>query len=152
MVQSSQGSAAPGPVLDGVKVTHLSQPGQGGLAGEVTYVVLTPPPPPKGEKRAHRRWRTHLRSGKIVDGGTVILAESQIRDRSARGARLRLASPVTLPRKIRFFDDISKHMFEAAVAWQRGRDIGIAFLHEVDLRGLTRAERFRLGMRMPIAD
>jgi hypothetical protein len=148
MVQSSPRSASARPTLDGVKVSRLPRPGN----GDVTYVVLTPPAPAKGEKRADRRWRTHLRSGKVVDGGSVILAESQIRDRSARGARLRLATPVILPRQIRFFDDISKHLFEASVAWQRGRDIGIAFLHEVDLRGLTRAERFRLGMRTPVAE
>jgi hypothetical protein len=148
MVQSPPHSASARPTLDGVKVSRLSRPGH----GEVTYVVLTPPAPAKGEKRADRRWRTHLRSGKVVDGGSVVLAESQIRDRSARGARLRLATPVTLPPQIRFFDDISKHLFEASVAWQRGRDIGIAFLHEVDLRELSRAERFRLGMRTPIAE
>jgi hypothetical protein len=147
MVQSPPHSASR-PTLDGVKVSRLPRPGH----GEVTYVVLTPPASAKGEKRADRRWRTHLRSGKVVDGGSVVLAESQIRDRSARGARLRLATPVTLPPQIRFFDDISKHLFEASVAWQRGRDIGIAFLHEVDLRNLSRAERFRLGMRTPIAD
>ncbi len=148
MVQSPPHPASARPTLDGIKVSRLSRL----ASGEVTYVVLTPPAPAKGEKRADRRWRTHLRSGKVVDGGTVILAESQIRDRSAGGARLRLATPVTLPPQIRFFDDISKHLFEASVAWQRGCDIGIAFLHEVDLRDLTRAERFRLGMRTPVAE
>jgi hypothetical protein len=138
MTQSTPHSATARPTLDGVKVTRLSRPTNGG----VTYVVL--PSPTKAEKRAARRWRTHLRSGKIVDGQTVILTESQVHDRSTRGARLRLAAHVALPRRIRFFDDITKHLFEVSVAWQRGRDIGIAFLQEVDLQGLTRAERFRL--------
>lgn len=135
-------------VLDGVRVGKLPAPGR----QDVTYVVLSAEPPAQGEKRRERRWRTHLRYGKIVDAQARILIESQTKDRSARGARLRLAAPVALPRRIRFFDDVSKHMFEAAVAWQRGRDVGLTLLREIDLRGLTRAQLFRLGIKIQPAD
>lgn len=127
------------PVLNGIKVAELSAPG-----AEVTYVVLTSP---KGEQRIERRWGTHLRSGKIVDGRTRILSETQTRDLSARGARLRLAGSMSLPARIRFFDENSRTLHEAEVAWQRGREIGVRFLSEIDPRGLSRAELFRLGIR-----
>lgn len=148
MPQSPPRPVTARPTLDAIKVTRLSPPGN----KDVTYLVLAPALGAGGEKRAERRWRTHLRSGKIVDGRTCILTESQTRDRSARGARLRLAANVVLPRRIRFFDDVTKRMFEAMVAWQRGREIGVILLREVDPRGLTRAELFRLGIKMPCAD
>ena len=134
---------ATGPILEAVKVTRLSRPSN----NDVTYVVLTSGPAPRDEKRTQRRWRTHLRSGKIVDGRTCILTESQVRDRSARGARLRLPAHVVLPQTIRFFDDVTTHMFEASVAWQHGQEIGVTFLKEVDPHGLTQAELFRLGIK-----
>lgn len=140
MPSSSSRSRKPQPVLNGTKVTKLSAPG-----AEVTYVVLTPAT--KSDKRAERRWATHLRVGKIVDGRTCVLSEAQTRDLSARGARLRLTGNITLPVRIRFFDENSKTLREAAVAWQRGREIGVRFLGEIDPRGLSRAELFRLGIR-----
>jgi hypothetical protein len=144
----SPSEAAARPILDAVRVTHLTPAG----SHDVTYVVLTSAQTAQraqGDKRAERRWRTHLRSGKIVDGRTYVLTESQIRDRSPRGARLRLAANVALPGRIRFFDDISKRMYEAAVAWRRGSEIGITFLREADAHRLTRAELFRLGIKTP---
>jgi hypothetical protein len=128
--------------LEATKVMRLAKPG-----ADVTYVVLAPPPAEPSDKRGERRWRTHLRSGKIADGRTCILVESQVRDRSAGGARLRLSGHVSLPPRIRFFDEIGTTLYEAAVAWQRGRDIGIKFLREIDPSGLSRAELFRLGIR-----
>ena len=135
--------------LDGIKVARLPPPG----GAEVAYVVLTPAPKPppapaKGrDKRTERRWGTHLRSGKIVDGRTYIVSESQTADRSPRGARLRLSNPVVLPKRIRFFDDVTKRLFEASVAWQRGREIGIKLLREVEPHNLTRPELHRLGIK-----
>lgn len=135
--------------LDGVKVARLPPPG----SADVAYIVLTPAPKPapasaKGrDKRTERRWGTHLRSGKIVDGRTYVVNESQTADRSARGARLRLSDPVLLPKRIRFFDDVSKRLFEASVAWQRGREIGIKLLREIEPQTLTRPELYRLGIK-----
>lgn len=137
-------SAATRPLLDAVKVTHLSS-----LRGaDVAYMVLAPAPESPADKRTERRWSTHLRSGKIVDWRTRIVTEGQVRDRSARGMRLRLAANVPLPQRIRFFDDIGKRMFEATVAWRRGRDIGVSLLREVNPRELTRAELFKLGIKI----
>ena len=116
------------------------------------HPALAPAAGASWDKRAERRWRTHLRSGKIVDGRAHIVTESQVRDRSARGARLRLAANVLLPRHIRFFDEIATRMFEATVVWQRGRDIGMTLLREIDPRSLTRAELFRLGIKIRSAD
>ncbi|QXX74684.1 hypothetical protein [Methylovirgula sp. HY1] len=141
--QRSHATAAP-PSLEAVKVTSLPAPG----SANVAYMVLSPPSKASGDKRAERRWRTHLRSGKIVAGGARIVTESQVRDRSARGVRLKLAANILLPKRIRFFDDVGKRMYEGVVAWQRGRDIGISLRQEVDTRELTRAELFKLGIKL----
>ncbi len=142
MPSSTSWPKTPRPLLEATKVARLAAPG-----ADVTYVVLAPPPAEPSDKRGERRWRTHLRSGKIADGQTCILVESQVRDRSAGGARLRLSGQVSLPARIRFFDEISTTLYEAAVAWQRGREIGIKFLQEIDPSDLSRAELFRLGIR-----
>jgi hypothetical protein len=134
------------PILDAIKVTRLPPAG----SPDVTYVVLAPAGAPASghDKRAERRWRTHLRSGKIVDARTCLLTESQTADRSTRGAKLRLAKSVTLPKRIRFFDDVTHRLFEATVAWQRGREIGVTLLKEIEPHRLTRAELFRLGIKV----
>lgn len=142
MPSSTPQPETPRPILEATKVTRLVAPG-----ADVTYVVLAPPQGDPADKRGERRWRTHLRSGKIADGRTCILVDSQVRDRSAGGARLRLSGQVSLPARIRFFDEISATLYEAAIAWQRGREIGIKFLREIDPSGLSRAELFRLGIR-----
>jgi len=85
---------------------------------------------------------------KRTHGGARIVTESQVRDRSARGVRLKLAANVSLPKRIRFFDDVGKRLYEGVVAWQRGRDIGISLRQEVDTRELTRAELFKLGIKL----
>ena len=137
--------AAAHSILDATKVDRLSSPG----GSEVTYMVLAPVgAPTSGEQRTEPRWRSHLRSAKIMDQHTRVLAESQIRDRSKRGARLRLAKNITVPRRIRFADEIGMRIFDAVVAWQRGCDIGLSLVREVDPRSLTRAELFRLGIRI----
>lgn len=136
----SQPKAKARPILEARRVASLAPPGQ-----DVSYMVIAPATKSR-EHRIDRRWRTHLRSGKIVDGRTILLSESQVRDRSARGARLRLAASVPLPARIRFFDDVSQHLYEAVVAWRRGAEIGVTFLGEVDLSRLTRPELFRLGL------
>lgn len=132
------------PILEAVKIINLSAR----RSADVTYMVLPPAAEAPSDKRTERRWRTHLRSGKIIDKHACIVTESQVRDRSARGVRLRLTVNIQLPKRIRFIDDVGKRMFEAAVAWQRGRDIGVSLLREVDPRELTRAELFKLGLKM----
>lgn len=132
------------PILEAVKVKSPVPR----RAQEVTYMVLEPEPAAR-DKRAERRWRTHLRSGRLVDAQTYIVAESQVRDRSARGVRLRLAGNIRLPERIRFFDDVSKRMFEAQVAWQRGQEIGLSLLREIDASRLSRSELWRLGIKLP---
>jgi hypothetical protein len=150
MMRQPPPAAKASQTLDGVRVARLPPPG----GADVAYVVVTPAPvraparPEGRDKRAERRWGTHLRSGKIVDNHTCIVTESLTANRSTRGARLRLATPVILPKRIRFFDDVTKRLFETAVAWQRGREIGVTFLREIEPDGLTRAELFRLGIKV----
>ena len=141
-------SAAAGPTLEAIKVTSL--PSLGSTA--VAYMVLSPTAESPSDKRKERRWRTHLRSGRIVDEHARIITESQVRDRSTRGMRLKLIANVQLPERIRFFDDISKRLIEAVIAWRRGRDTGLKLMREVDPGELTRAELFKLGIKLNSAD
>ena len=136
MPSSTSQPETPRPLLEATKVTRLTAPG-----ADVTYVVLVPPQGDPADKRGERRWRTHLRSGKIADGRTCLLVESQVRDRSAGGARLRLSGHLSLPPRIRFFDEISTTLYEATVAWQRGREIGSSFCGK-STRAACRAPSF----------
>ncbi|HEY1736767.1 MAG TPA: PilZ domain-containing protein [Methylovirgula sp.] len=142
MPASQSRPETPRPLLEATKVTRLPAPG-----ADVTYIVLAAPQSSASDKRGERRWKTHLRSGKIADGRSCIVVDGQVRDRSEGGARLRLSGSVNLPLRIRFFDEISTTLYEAAVAWQRGREIGLKFVREIDMKGLSRAELFRLGIR-----
>src|SRR3954447_530860 len=69
-----------------------------------TYAVLDPEPC-HGEKRAHRRTRTRLRTGKLVDGRDMFLTECRFQGRSRVGARLELLRAVDLPDGLRLFED-----------------------------------------------
>jgi len=60
----------------------------------------------------------------------VFLIECQIYDRSDTGARLRLVGDISLPSRIRLYEDASERLFDAAIAWRKGRVIGIC--HTVD--------------------
>jgi len=109
------------PLLDAIKVS-----GGESKPGEVTYRVLDPARM-SGDKRAETRKRTRLRSGKVLDGTNKFLIDCQIHNRSEHGARLILVAKVKLPRRIRLFSDLEGELLEAAIAWQRGQNVGVIF-------------------------
>jgi len=81
-----------------------------------------------GNKRLEARRRTHLQCGMVLDLHNRFLIDCQIYDRSSRGARLRLAAGLNLPRRIRLFDERAKQMLDAEIAWRSGQNIGVSFL------------------------
>ena len=90
-----------------------------------TYAVLDPEPF-HGEKRAHRRTRTRLRTGKLVDGRDMFLTECRFHDRSRVGARLELLRAVDLPDGLRLFEDETGLLFAIRPVWRDRRGLGVA--------------------------
>ncbi|MGO9007039.1 MAG: PilZ domain-containing protein [Beijerinckiaceae bacterium] len=80
------------------------------------------------EKRSEPRWRTRLQSAKILDVHGRFLIDRRIYDRSAHGARLRLAAHFVVPGRIGFVDELANQSFDAKVAWQRNQEIGVRIL------------------------
>ncbi len=86
-----------------------------------------------GENRRRQpRRRTRLRSGKVATLANRFIIECQIFDRSAEGARLRLAGRVVLPDHVKLFDDERNALYVAKVVWRRGNEVGIAFPEGLD--------------------
>ncbi|MGD1036132.1 MAG: PilZ domain-containing protein [Roseiarcus sp.] len=83
-------------------------------------------------RRSEPRVRTRLRSGKLLDRDKIFLTDCSIFDRSTHGARLRLFANVDLPERFRLYDEASKQLFDAKVAWRRGQDVGVRLLGAFD--------------------
>jgi len=75
--------------------------------------------------RAEPRQRVRLQTAKVSDERNNFLTFAQFFDRSANGARLRIAEAIVLPRKIRLYDEASNQTCDATIAWQRGQEIGV---------------------------
>lgn len=104
---------------------RTSGPGKAALEPhEIAYWVREDVPGTP-EKRAERRARTRLRSGRILDARNRLLAEVALHDRSSTGWRLQLLDDVPLPSRFRFYDDELRRAFEAELVWRRGREVGV---------------------------
>ena len=104
-------------------------------------------PDSPADKRAMRRRRTRLRSGKVIDGANRFLIECAIHDRSDEGARLRLANNIGLPDEIRLFDDEQRSLSPARIIWRKGQEIGIRFLPKEAARPVSEAELMALSRK-----
>lgn len=71
-----------------------------------------------------------LRSAKLVVGGSVV--DCVVLDVSARGARVRLAAMMVLPREVRLCLR-GGASFSAEVRWARAQEAGLLFLGETTL-------------------
>jgi len=138
-IASEQKRHSAGQRLDAVKIP----PREFGSAPNETayYVVRTIG---RGDKRASKRRRTRLHSGKILASHGPVLTDCQIYDRSQTGARLRLFANVSVSSKIWLFDEVAEKLTGARVVWRRDREIGISFVNCPGPRQLTRAELARL--------
>ena len=105
-------------------------------AGAFAYFVETAVP---GDKRIGVRRRTRLRSGKILDLDNGFLADCQIYDRSAAGARLRVLGDADIPRSIRVYEDEYDSLVDADIVWRRGREAGIRLVGIARGPSLSRA-------------
>jgi hypothetical protein len=82
------------------------------------------------EIRREKRRPTRFRQGKLFDAYGVFLSQCAICDRSQNGARVRVDEPLEPLKVVQFLDDVEKIIVEAKVAWQRGNELGLAFLTE----------------------
>lgn len=95
------------------------------------------PRPPVPERRGGRRFRTRLRSGKIVSLEGRFLIECQFHDLADGGARIRPVGPYRLPDRFWLFDDHERNVAYAEVAWRNGSGIGVSFECEPDAVALS---------------
>jgi hypothetical protein len=84
-------------------------------------------------RRENLRARSLL-TGKIVIGDGAVSHDCVIRNFSAKGARVRLAGAINLPGAIGLLVVKEGLLFDAAVVWRRGDQIGLAFGGQYDLR------------------
>jgi|GEM_PF-1984211 len=152
--QSSFGRAVKHPpLLQARKVEHL--PAAKGCK-DVTYCVIennaklteqeTAGRETAGEdRRKPQRKRTRLRCGKVLDQHGKFLVECQVHDRSDYGAQLRLIAAISLPPRIKFFDDEQGALIDAKVIWRKKREIGIKFETKMGAQAIKSGQRSALG-------
>lgn len=75
---------------------------------------------------------------RIVFGPEAFTLDATIRDVSDTGARIRLPSPMPLPKSFRVIlrDGMCQ---ETEIVWRRGQELGVRFLVPVDLQDPTDA-------------
>ncbi|MGH6761721.1 MAG: PilZ domain-containing protein [Phyllobacterium sp.] len=82
------------------------------------------------EGRRFARHRTRLRSGKLVSLVGQFLTDCQFHDVSGGGARVRLLGGETVAKRFWLFDDQYGQALLTEVAWQKGAEIGVRFIHD----------------------
>ncbi len=124
-----------GPVFEAAKVADL---GRGRARADFAYSVRLVP---KGaDRRAARRRRTRLRSGKILDLDNGFMIECQVYDRSENGVRVRLLGDIPAPPVIRLYEDDSERLRDARVVWRRDLDLGLCFVRRAGPRKISRTQ------------
>ena len=83
---------------------------------------------PKGERRISSRQR-RLHGAKIVFNNNASSIDCIVRDLSAEGARLRVASPVGIPDWFDLRIDRNGKVYSAKVAWRSYDQIGVSFIN-----------------------
>lgn len=122
------------PMIDAIKVSYLSSLN---AKQSVTYCVTDMPSNAKDQDRRRlQRKRTKLRCGKVLDSKGNFLIECQVRDRSVSGAQLRLMRGVTLPRRIKLYDDEYGALLDANVIWRRNSEIGVQFTTKLNAQSI----------------
>ncbi|WP_421931802.1 PilZ domain-containing protein [Phenylobacterium sp.] len=90
----------------------------------------------------HRRRRVDARhrcllTCKIVFGTDDLTVDGVLRDRSTVGARLRIVSPLALPKQFRVVLAKEGECFEAQLIWRRGVELGVRLLSPIDIAAPT---------------
>jgi hypothetical protein len=78
-----------------------------------------------------------LLTGKLVIGDGEVSHDCVIRNLSAKGARVRVSSALGLPATAGLLVVKEGLLFDAAVVWRRGDQVGLTFTGQHDLRDDT---------------
>jgi hypothetical protein len=79
------------------------------------------------EMRRHKRQKTRLRAGRVVDCGNKFICDCVISDMSPGGARLKLPVNVALPEELILFDELENTVALATLRWRDGTNAGIEY-------------------------
>lgn len=85
---------------------------------------------PSLDRRREKRRRVRLNWGKALNVAERFLCDCLIVNRSAGGARLRLARRIALPKTFLFFDDVAGALYAAEVVWRQGELVGCLLARE----------------------
>ncbi len=80
-----------------------------------------------GERRTQPRQR-RLNGAKIIFNNNTSVIECVVRDLSAEGARLRVATPIGIPDLFDLRIDRSGACYRSKVAWRSADHVGVTFL------------------------
>jgi hypothetical protein len=80
-----------------------------------------------GERRTTARQR-RLNGAKIIFNNNTSVIECVVRDLSAEGARLRVASPIGIPDLFDLRIDRNGACYQSKVAWRSADHVGVTFL------------------------
>lgn len=94
------------------------------------------------ERRSERRLIKRMNWGKTLSIRSEFLSECQIANQTSKGACLRIARRVHIPRFFLLYNDNSGVILEAEVIWRRGMDLGCQFA------GKPNKSRAELARRM----
>jgi hypothetical protein len=90
-------------------------------------------PAPSSQRRGAERKRSLL-AGKLTNEDASLTVDCTIRDLSETGALVELAAPELLPRTLRLMQIRDGVLWDAQVAWRRGRRMGLILGERHDLR------------------
>jgi len=82
------------------------------------------------DKRTSKRWKSHLRTAKLLDRSKRFLVECRILDLSATGARLKPHCDRPLPLDLHFHDEDMDFSVPATIVWIGKGEIGVHFARE----------------------
>lgn len=101
-------------------------------------MVQASPIQPQASQRRHLSRQRCLLACRIVFGPQALTLDAMIRDVSDTGARIRLPTPLPLPKSFQVIlrDGVCQ---EAETVWQRGQELGVRFLGPIDLQDPTDA-------------
>ena len=104
----------------------------------LSSMVQTSPVRVEAAQRRRKPRQRCLFACRIVFGPEAFTLDGMIRDVSDTGARIRLLSPIPLPKSFRIIlrDGVCQ---ETETVWRRGQELGVRFLGSVDLRDPTDA-------------
>lgn len=103
------------------------------------------------DRRASRRSRTRLRSGKIFGADGRFLCDCAIKDRTAAGARVGLFAPTLVEGDLVLLDESDWLRWDAGLVWSSEGEAGLRFASGPETLEVDQRERLA-GRYYAVAD